>query len=167
MVHVGELVKIDVESLNYSARAVGRVDSFVVFAHGGVPEDRLLVKVTEVKKNYALAETVEVLSASPQRCRPPCIHFVGGCGGCQWQHIAYEHQVHWKKEIVKQALRRIGKIESIPEIEIRGIYPSLRYRNKLRLFPAEANDGGMLFGMHRSGSHEVVPIRECLIGSPI
>ena len=76
---IGELVQIEVESLNYSAHAVGRADGLVVFVSGGVPGDRLLVKITQVKKNYVIAEMVEIISASPRRCNPPCVHFMEGC----------------------------------------------------------------------------------------
>ncbi len=155
-------IQIEVESLNYSSYAVGRADGFVVFTSGGVPGDRLLVRMKQIRKNYAVAELVDIISASPHRCHPPCVHFIEGCGGCQWQHIAYDHQIQWKEEIVRQALRRIGKLEDVPEIEIREMNSPLRYRNKLRIFPAE--NPGML-GMRRAESHQVVPVKECLISS--
>lgn len=166
---IGGLIEIEVESLSYSDHAVGRIGGLVVFISGGVPGDKLLVRITQIKKNYAIAEAVEVLSASSHRCQPPCVHFTEGCGGCQWQHITYEHQLHWKKEIVKQALRRIGKLESIPEIETHEMCPSLHYRNKLRLFPTgdSGMSGAFALGMRRVGSHEVVPIKECLISTHI
>jgi len=161
--NIGQTLEIDIKSLGYSADAVGRADGFVVFVSGGVPGDRVLAKVTQVKKNYALAETVEVISPSPDRCQPPCAHFIEGCGGCQWQHITYECQLKWKAEVVRQALKRIGKQESIPEIEVRGMESPFHYRNKLRLFPATDRT---LLGMRKNGSHEVVPVKECLISTP-
>ena len=155
-------IQIEVESLNYSSYAVGRADGFVVFTSGGVPGDRLLVRMKQIKKNYAVAELVDIVSASPHRCHPPCVHFIEGCGGCQWQHIAYDYQIQWKEEIVRQALKRIGKLEDVPEMEIHEMNSPLRYRNKLRLFPAE--DPGML-GMRRAESHQVVPVKKCPISS--
>ena len=165
---VGETIRIEAESLNYSAHAVARKNGLVVFIAGGVPGDGLLARITQIKKNYAVAEAVDVLSASQYRCQPPCVHFIEGCGGCQWQHITYEYQLHWKKEVVKQALKRIGKLDDIPEVETRGMYPPLHYRSKLRLFPAEdqAIGAGIPLGMRRASSHEVVPIRNCLISTP-
>lgn len=160
----GELTEITVESLSYSAHAVGRVDGFVVFVSGGVPGDKVLARITEVKKNHAFADLVEVLSASPHRCQPPCAHFTEGCGGCQWQHIAYEYQLESKKEVIRQALKRIGKLEDIPEMEVYGMESPLHYRNKLTLFRTR---NGEMFGTRRPGSHEVVPIRECPISKPM
>jgi 23S rRNA (uracil1939-C5)-methyltransferase len=166
---VGDTIQMEVESLNYSAHAVARTNGLVVFVAGGVPGDGLLARITQIKKNYAVAEAVDVLSASRYRCQPPCAHFIEGCGGCQWQHITYEYQLYWKKEILKQALKRIGKLDDIPEVETRGMYPPLHYRSKLRLFPAEdqATGAGIPLGMRRASSHEVVPIRNCLISTPI
>jgi len=161
---VGEIAEIAVESLSYSARAVGRMDGFVVFVSGGVPGEKALARITAVKKNHAFADLVEVISASPHRRQPPCAHFIEGCGGCQWQHIVYKYQLESKKEIVRQALKRIGKLEDIPEMEVYGMEDPLHYRNKLTLFRAE--NGGM-FGTRRLGSHEVIPIRECLISKPM
>ena len=164
ILEIDELIEIEVESLNYSAYAVGRADGFVVFVSGGVPGDKVLARITEVKKNHALADLVEVLSASPHRCQPPCVHFSEGCGGCQWQHIAYEYQLESKKEVIRQALKRIGKLADVPEIEVHGMESPLHYRNKLTLFRAK-NSG--IFGTRRMGSHEVVPIRECPISRPM
>lgn len=161
---VGELIQIEVESLSYSAQAVGRAGDLVVFVSGAVPGDRPLVRITQIKKNYAIAEIVDVLLASPYRCYPPCGYFVEGCGGCQWQYMTYECQFYWKKEIVRQALKRIGKLEDIPEVETHSMQPPFHYRHKLRLFPAKYR-GKPGIGMRRVGSHEVVPIGECLVST--
>ena len=158
--NVGEIVQIKIESLNYSANAVGKIDGFVVFVPYGVPEDTLIVRIVQVKRNYAIAEIVEVISSSPYRFIPPCIHFLERCGGCQWQHIEYNHQIEWKKDIIRQALQRIGKLENIPEIEIYAGDNQFHYRNKLRVFPVPDNT---LLGLRKHNTHEVVPIKECLI----
>ena len=160
---VGQLVEVEVESLNYSPDAVGKVDGFIVFVSGGVPGDRLLARITKVKKNLAKAHIVDVLSASPYRCEPPCIHFTEGCGGCQWQHITYEHQLKWKAEVVRQALKRIGKLADIPGTEIHKAGTPFQYRNKLTLFREK---GSGKFGPLKLNTHEVVPIKECLISRP-
>ena len=160
----GELTEITLESLSYSAHAVGRADGFVVFVSGGVPGDKVLARITAVKKNHAFADLAEVISASPHRCQPPCDHFMEGCGGCQWQHISYKCQLESKKEVIRQALKRIGKLEDVPEIEVYGMESPLHYRNKLTLFRTKS---GRMFGTRRLGSHEVVPIAECPISRPM
>lgn len=161
--YTGKIIELEIESLNYSAFSVGKYDGFVVFVSGGVPGDRIKAQITNIKKNYAFAESQNVIRKSPYRCDPPCRHFIEGCGGCQWQHIKYEYQLQWKLDIVKQALKRIGRLDDIPEIKIHRINTPFNYRNKLRLFPVQ--NRSILFGMHKHNSHEVVPIKECLVSS--
>lgn len=161
---VRELIQIKIESLNYSANAVGKYDEFVVFVPYGVPGDTLLVRITEIKRNYAIGELVEIIQPSQYRCNPPCQHFVEGCGGCQWQHIVYEYQLEWKKDIIIQALKRIGKLGNIPEIKVYSLDNPLHYRNKLRLFSLDKSDK-MLIGMRKYNTNNTVPIKECLISN--
>ncbi|MEK7399920.1 MAG: 23S rRNA (uracil(1939)-C(5))-methyltransferase RlmD [Candidatus Poribacteria bacterium] len=160
---IGDEIRLKIESLNYSPNAVGRYNGFVVFVPLGVPDDELLVKITQVKKNFAIANLIQIISPSKHRCSPPCPHYLQGCGGCQWQHIEYEHQGHWKKDIIIQALQRIGKFKHIPDIQV-CINEPFHYRNKLRLFSANRK-GKLLFGMKKHNSHKVVPIKECLISN--
>lgn len=157
---VRDIFQIKIESLNYSASAVGKIDGFVVFVPYAIPGDDLLVRITQVKRNYAIAEIVEIITPSEYRCHPPCTHFSEGCGGCQWQHITYEHQVEWKKDVIIQALQRIGKMENIPDIETYIGNERLHYRNKLRVFPSSNKK---LLGLRKYNTHVVVPIKECLI----
>lgn len=161
--NIGDQIKLKIESLNYSPNAVGRHSGFVVFVPFGVPEDELLVKITQVKKNFAIANLTQIISPSKHRISPPCPHYLQGCGGCQWQHIAYEYQINWKQDIIIQALQRIGKFKRLPDIQI---YTNnqFHYRNKLRLFPANKK-GKLLFGMRKYNSHKIVPIKECLISN--
>ncbi len=161
---VRELIQLKIESLNYSTNAVGRSNGFIVFVPYGVPGDTLLTRIVQIKKNYAIGEMVEIITSSPYRTQPPCVHFSEGCGGCQWQHIIYNHQLHWKKDIVLQALKRIGKLEHIPEIETFAKPDYLGYRNKLRLFTI-SQFGNMLLGMKKFNTHKVVPIKKCLIAN--
>ena len=55
----------------------------------------------------AVARAVQVIEASPNRIEPKCPHF-GECGGCQWQHAAYEHQLELKRQVVEEAWSRAG-----------------------------------------------------------
>jgi len=52
------------------------------------------------------------------------------CGGCQWQHIAYEYQLEAKQNQVIQALERIGGFNCPPVAPVMAAPSSLGYRNK-------------------------------------
>lgn len=160
--NVGDVINIDIESLNYSPYSVGRKNGFVVFVDGGVPGDKLKVRIINRKKNYAIAELLEVITPSEHRIEPPCKHFLEGCGGCQWQHVDYLYQTSWKKEILRQSLIRIGRLSEFPEIRISPATKQLNYRDRFRLSPTIVQNK-LLFGMNRHNSHQVVPIERCLL----
>ncbi len=74
------------------------------------PGDRLRVRIREIKGNTAFAEIEEVLERGPNRTDPPCPYF-GVCGGCDFQQMDYRTQVASKVDIIKDALKRIGRLE--------------------------------------------------------
>src|SRR6202035_2178384 len=80
-----------------------------VFVSRTAPGDRVTVELFDVRKNFAKAKVIEILSPSKQRAEPPCPLFKV-CGGCQWQHISYAHQLEAKTDIVVQAVKHIGKL---------------------------------------------------------
>ena len=111
-------------------QSVGRHNDIVVFVKDAVPGDVVDVQVTRKKSNYREGRAVHFHSYSDKRSEPVCEHF-GVCGGCKWQSMQYEWQLHYKQQQVYNALTRIGKIEN-PEIQ--KIIPSKEtyfYRNKL------------------------------------
>lgn len=96
-----------INSYSHQGEGIGRINNFAVFVPGAILEERVRVKIIEVKKNFARGRLEEVISPSPHRAKPPCsVYHL--CGGCHLQHIAYEKQLEMKKEIVENALDRIG-----------------------------------------------------------
>jgi 23S rRNA (uracil1939-C5)-methyltransferase len=108
---------------------------------------------------YASAE--EVLEASPDRVSARCGHF-RECGGCQWQHAAYERQLALKRQVVADAWRRVG-LRLPPDCSVLGMADPWRYRIRDELEATSGPDGEIRFGFHRMRSHSVMPIRECPI----
>ena len=89
-------------------------DGRVVFVEGALPGERVRARVTDSRKDFARAVTVEVLDASPDRVAPPCAALAAGCGGCTWQYVSAAGQSRLKAEIVTDALRRIAKLPEPP-----------------------------------------------------
>ena len=129
---------------------------FVPFTAAG---ETVEISVVQEQKNYAIAETVKIIEASPDRVSPRCPVF-GKCGGCQLMHISYEKQLEIKRDILRGALKRIGGIDFEPEAAA----PSTPfcYRNKAALFKAQAG-GKTSAGFYASNSHDIVDIEYCPI----
>ncbi len=125
----------------------------VLFVRWALPGEVVSVRLVERKREYAFAEAVEILSPSPHRVDPPCEVF-GECGGCQLQHAEYPYQLEMKREILREAFRRIGKTDVAPEIAPPSEPFGYRHRGRFRV------DGDVV-GFHASMSHRLVPVSRC------
>ena len=117
---------------NYAAegKSLARQDGKVIFVENVVPGDRVDIRLSKNKKDWAEGYPVEFRSYSKERVQPFCQHF-GVCGGCQWQMLPYEKQLQYKQQQVIDNLTRIGKVK-LPEImPIAGSQENTFYRNKL------------------------------------
>ncbi len=158
-------VEIVVSAMNDRGEGVGRIDGKVHFIEGAVVGDRLRVEITTEKKSYNRARIVQLLAASPNRIVPPC-RFSSRCGGCSVQQIAYAEQLRLKEQLVHDALQRIGAQSDYQSVPIIGMSNPYRYRNKA-LLPTAQIDGRLRVGLYQKGSHQLVPIDDCLIQSDI
>ncbi|HEX6349895.1 MAG TPA: class I SAM-dependent RNA methyltransferase [Candidatus Dormibacteraeota bacterium] len=107
---------------------------------------------------YARAE--RVLEPGAGRVEPRCPHF-GACGGCQWQHAAYELQLEIKRRVVAEAWRKAG-LRLPRETPVLGMDDPWRYRIRGE-FEAVYGPEGPRFGFHRLRSHALLPIETCPI----
>ena len=113
------MIELTLDGIAHGGEAIGRHAGKTVFVPYAIPGERVRIELVEERERWARARLVEVLSASPDRVEPPCPYFgPGKCGGCQWQHIAYERQAELKQEIVADQLRRLGHIERPPVADI-------------------------------------------------
>ena len=119
--------------------------------------------LTEQKRGFARARLDKVLQASPSRVAPQCPYFQS-CGGCHYQHASYEHQLEVKAAILKENLRRIAKTELDQDLVV---HPSLpwNYRNRTRLKVQSQPEFAL--GYYRLNSHQLLPVEQCPISSPL
>ena len=147
-----------------TGQAVGRADGMVVYVLGPIPGERARVRIESVKAKYAIGELVELLIESSERAEPFCPVF-GVCGGCQVQHLIYPAQLLWKRQLVANALRRLGGIEDARVAMTIGMNYPRAYRNKMALV-VDRSEGAPSFGFYAARSHEVVPIDACPVVMP-
>src|SRR6266566_4496774 len=152
--NTGDEITIEPQELVAGGAALARIDGFPIFATNVYPGDVASVRLTEVKKGFARAEMVRVIVPSPLRRAAPC-PIADECGGCNWTALRLDAQLRAKERILRESLRRIGKIYDAPEI---ALYPSpLNYRLRSRLH----RDGDKV-GFFAMRSNDVVPLaREC------
>jgi len=155
-------IRVQVTGIAHGGDALARHEGKVIFVPYALPGEEVLVELTEEKAKYARAHLLEVIAASPQRVEPRCPHF-GTCGGCHWQHIAYETQLSLHEDTLRSQLKRIGHLMDVP------VQPSLsmsnpwHYRNHVQL---HLDEGGHL-GFMAARENRVVAIQECPIMHPL
>ncbi|HZG86228.1 23S rRNA (uracil(1939)-C(5))-methyltransferase RlmD [Paenibacillus sp.] len=180
-----DLIELDIAGLAHEGEGVGRYEGFTLFVPGALPGERVRARVVETKKQYGRAELLAVLAASPDRVAPPCAVYAR-CGGCQLQHFAYGAQLRWKRQLVVDALTRIGKLQVEPEggasassevvsaddpprpgivvHPVIGMDEPWRYRNKAQVpIGFDLEEGGLVGGFYAQGTHRIVSTDECLI----
>jgi 23S rRNA (uracil1939-C5)-methyltransferase len=106
----GILGEANIESLSHDGRGIARVDGKIVFIEGALPSERVRFRYKKRRAGFDDAQTVEVLSPSPERAEPLCPHF-GVCGGCSLQHMAPGMQIRIKEQALLEHMRHFGKIE--------------------------------------------------------
>ncbi|PYM61163.1 MAG: 23S rRNA (uracil(1939)-C(5))-methyltransferase RlmD [Candidatus Rokuibacteriota bacterium] len=146
---------------------VGRTEGFVVFVPGGVPGDRVDVRLREVRPRFARGTIEAVREPSPLRVEPPCPYF-GRCGGCRLQHVRYEAQLEFKQRQVADCLTRLGSLgpaADLPLFPIIGAPEVYGYRNKMEFTFAEV-DGQPVVGLHEAERYDaILDVERCLLQS--
>jgi 23S rRNA (uracil1939-C5)-methyltransferase len=162
----GDRITITVDDLAFGGEGVGRTGGYVVFVRGGLPGDRLVVRMIEARARFGRAEIEAVEEPSPHRVAAPCAYF-GRCGGCRLQHMDYAGQLAFKAKQVRDCLQRLG---GLGEFELRPILPApetFGYRNKME-FTVAGTAGEVWIGLHEADRYDVVlDIERCLLQSEI
>ncbi|MGF1506239.1 MAG: TRAM domain-containing protein [Anaerolineae bacterium] len=104
---MSDTVIVEIEKVANGGFSLGRHNRRVTFVPYVLPGERVRARHTQVEKSFAKARPVEVLRAAPDRVEAPCPHY-GVCGGCHWQHAAYQAQLDLKRETVLDQFERIG-----------------------------------------------------------
>jgi len=89
----------------------------------------------------------------------PCPHYPN-CVGCPLIGTAYGDQLLRKREIVAAALAAYPSLARVAVPEVVGSPRAFGYRNQAKLV-ARTGRRGLLLGIYRPGTHDVVDIRRC------
>ena len=152
-------IEIAVEKLVYGGGGLGRWDGRVVLTPFTLPGEQVRVALQQEKTDVAYGRLLSVLSPAPERVLPRCPYFTH-CGGCHYQHASYEYELAQKEAILRETLRRVGRLQPPGRIEIVA-GPEWEYRNRVQLHLERRRIGFM-----SAGSHDVCPVDCCSVSSP-
>lgn len=177
-------IVLTLTGIAHGGEAFGVHDGRIVFVPYAIPGEQVQVEVVEAHRRWARARLVKVLAPSPDRVEPPCPYFgPSRCGGCHWQHIAYERQLYLKAEVVADQLRRLGGVAEPPVLDMVALADdqgllAYRYRNHAQFY---VNAEGRLCFVREAGGRSVdpeerprraeptdlIPVEQCLLLHPL
>jgi len=152
-----------IDSLTNLGAGVGRVGGWVVFVPFALPGERVKARVYRNDKNCSHADLVEVVVPSPDRVAPLCPLF-GECGGCQYQHLAYDQQREWKTRQVGELMEHMAGIV-FPVNPCLSSAQIWHYRSKITPHFEKPREGVMgEIGFLATGRRsQLVDVPECVI----
>ncbi len=125
----GEVLEITIIDVAEKGIAIGRIGNFVIMTKGATPNDVVKVQISRIKKNFADAKLLEIISRGEYYRTPICSHFAD-CGGCSRQDIDYQKQLEIKENFVrKSVLQHCNPNTQI--LPIVGSPKKFYYRNKM------------------------------------
>ncbi|HEV2129332.1 MAG TPA: class I SAM-dependent RNA methyltransferase, partial [Thermomicrobiales bacterium] len=157
-----EPIEVTVERIVGDGKGIAFHDGQTVFIPETAPGDRIRAKVRSHRGKVIQAEIMEILEPSPQRVEPPCPYFFR-CGGCDFQQFSYEDQLATKASMIEDSLRRIAKLDPVPEVPITPSPQPLEYRSRAEW---QIDQKERKIGYFASGTHDVIDVEICPILTP-
>lgn len=157
-------MNVKIEKLVYGGDGLGHTEGQTVFVPFVLPGEVVAVRPAERKKKFVRGHLQHIITPAAERVVAPCPHFAA-CGGCNYQHIPYEAQLTFKKEILRETLSRLGRVKWDAEIHAHAS-PPFGYRNRVQWKVRQLGDQQAI-GYFRSGSSALLPVEQCPIASPL
>ncbi|MDD6885798.1 MAG: 23S rRNA (uracil(1939)-C(5))-methyltransferase RlmD [Solobacterium sp.] len=152
-------MRLEIKKMGINGEGIGYDHGVPVFIPGALMHETVDVKITQEKEKYKTAKLIRVIRKSKDRVEPEC-RYCDSCGACTLMHLKYERQLNYKKQTLKQALKKYADIDMpVSIIKNDNIY---HYRNKFKL-PFGMEKGKIVTGMYESERGRFVPIEDCII----
>ena len=151
---IDDVATVNIEGLENEGCGVAKVNGMIVFIPKTLVGEKVKIRITEIKKNYARGKVINIIEPSLMRIKNDCPYYEE-CGGCNLRHQCDKENLKFKKEKVEIALKKIGKIKT----SVDDVIPSPKndnYRNKAS-FKLEKDK----IGFYSSGSYQLVDIENC------
>ena len=161
-IDTGRCLRLFLKGWGPQGAALANHDGREIHVFGGIAGEEVVAEVIKDRRDYIAARVVEVLTPSAHRTTPPCPYF-GPCTGCQWQHIDYRHQLQLKRQMVADALVRVGDFPEQPVLPAVASPQEFGYRNHAR-FTVGRRKGEL--GFVNRDNRRFVLIDECLLMHP-
>lgn len=156
---------VDIIDNGFEGEGIAKIDNFTIFVPGAIKGEKIKILILKVLSSHAFGKILEIIEKSEYRQEVDCDTYKR-CGGCNIRHIKYEDTLKMKQNAVQALVNKTlkNKIEVKSTI---GMKNPFHYRNKAQ-YPLGINkENEPIVGVFAQRSHEIIPMRKCLIQNPI
>ena len=166
MVKKDDLIEIKIEKIVNGGEGIGYYKDFAIFVPMSVPGDVLEVKIISTKKTYARGLIEKIIVPSEERVDDITKVTFEDFQGCDFGMLKYPYQLKYKKEIVEDVMRRIGKNDTVVVKDTVGSDDPYYYRNKI-IEPFSKFNNEIITGFYKRKSHDVFEVDENILNSKL
>lgn len=162
---IGRTLTLKVERIVPGGLGMAHHEGMTFFVALAAPGDTVEARVESARDKVCFARILRVIEPSPARVEPPCPYFGGTarCGGCDFQQLSYDAQLAAKLDIIRDALRRIARMEAPPSLTITPAPRPWAYRSRVEW---QHDSITSRLGYYRRGTHEIVDVKTCPVLVP-
>jgi len=126
----GQEIELSITDLAFGGRGISKLDDLVFFVKDAIPNQKVIAKISKIKKKYVEAYKIKILKKSKDQVDPVCEHF-DWCGGCTTQQLDYQQQLHYKQKQISDILNKIAGTKDVDINPIIDCKQTFFYRNKM------------------------------------
>lgn len=149
-------IDVTIDRIVGDGKGIGFANGKTVFVARTAPGDVVRARITRQQRTTLHGVIDTILTPSPMRIEPDVDHPEYAVG-CDLMHIGYEDQLATKINIIQDSLRRIAKLDDMPEIPIRPSAQQWGYRSRAEW---QVNVPNKLVGYFAEGTRQIVDITE-------
>ena len=152
---------VEIIDNGYEGEGIAKIEGFTIFIPNSIKGEKVKILIVKVLKSHAFGKIIEILKKSPNRVETDCTTYKR-CGGCDLRHIKYEETLKMKQNAVQSLVNKTLKTK----IEVQntlGMEKPYNYRNKAQYPVGMDKEGKPVIGVFANRTHEIIPIKECLI----
>lgn len=152
---------VEIIDNGYEGEGIAKIEGFTIFIPNSIKGEKVKILIVKVLKSHAFGKIIEILKKSPNRVETDCTTYKR-CGGCDLRHIKYEETLKMKQNAVQSLVNKTLKTK----IEVQntlGMEKPYNYRNKAQYPVGIDKEEQPVIGVFANRTHEIIPIKECLI----
>jgi tRNA/tmRNA/rRNA uracil-C5-methylase (TrmA/RlmC/RlmD family) len=150
-------VELKIEKVAHGGVFVARPEGKVVLVESVLPGEVVEAEIIAEMSSFLRAISIRIIEASPSRQRHIWEDAERGAGGVDFGHIQLEHQRELKTQVLQEALKRFGQVESEVFVEPVDDTDGLHYRTRIQIH----YDSRARASVKKVRSDELIPIRSC------